>query len=934
MTLKRILLCCIIGFGSIISSVAQYYNNGVDPFSTNWKQINTENFQIIFPEEYEVKAQEFASKLQYAYAYVNHSMSAPARKISVIIHTQTSNSNGMVSWVPRRMELWTTPSQSAFNYSQAWMDQLILHETRHFVQENNMNQGFTRVLKVLFGEQAEMIPFGMMTRGWFLEGDAVTTETALSHSGRGRMPSFEQGIRALTLEKGVQSYDVALLGSYRYHIPNYYEVGYPVVAVNRLFRDSAMFDQKMDDIGRFKTLNGFRDSRKMKYYGFAIDYLQKEWQRQDDELSKSHYEPLLPTEKGYLSYEFLQTDSGRFYTVCTSLTQLPLIMEIDSVGHTKVVAEPGWKTENDFCVKKGKLLYADLGLDPRWENRSYADIFVKDLHSGETKKLTRKQVFQVPTFNADATKIVAEKVEETGEYQLYILEAENGKVLQKIPNPMNQFYFTPKWVDEDQKILYVAQEKDKKCLKYYDLITKKEVVLVEGTYGEMAHPVWNDGKVYFTASYSGINNIYVCDVETKEVSRVTSARFGADYATFLDGKLYYGNYTSDGYKPVKFVSSSVAGEPLADIKNMSLGLADKLTEQEGGAVDFSKVPDVTYEVKNYSRLKHLFHVHSWFPGFSSDDDNLYPCLSIMSQNKLSTSTLVATYDGNPANSDERFNVNYSYTGLYPKFSMEVSWGDFQTPTIDPRGNRGSAKVNDVIIRPSVTLPLTFKSGAYYYLFSNKVFGEFVRNDCKEIDEIRHSWDGGFYSVFSRVKQKAERDIYSPYRQQVSFIMKYNEDLDDPYKLGAIARFDIPGIAPNHSMRFALNWQKKDEAVSNVLGNLPRGFTSYKNSNLNEQIYYLSCDYTLPLFYPDVHLGGVVNVKRCAMGLYGDLALAQYDEKDKEFRGLGGSLFFDFNFLRYELDVTLGLQCGVATFALDKSNDLTYPANLILRIATL
>lgn len=928
---------------SVGTTHAQYYSNGADPASTDWWQIKTEQYQVIFPREYESQAQIFAAKMDYAYDFVVKSMQSKPRKLSIIIHTQTANSNGMVAWAPRRMELWTIPSQAAFNYAQEWMEQLIIHETRHFVQENKMNQGFTKVLKALLGEQAEMIPLGMMTRQWFMEGDAVVTETALSSSGRGRMPSFEQGLRALTLEKGKQGYDPVHLGTYRHYIPDHYEVGYHTVAVNRLYRDSAMFDEKMDDIGRFSTLRGFRDSRKMKYYGFAIDHLEKDWLAQDAALETTSFEVLTLPEKDYSSYTFLQEDEGMFYAIRHSLSDIPEIIQIDSVGVQRRVALRGWTAESDFSMYNGKLLFADNRPDSRWEQRSFADLFVVDLSTMRTKRLTNKQVLQSPNFSPDGNMIVAQRVDGNGVYALQILDANDGQVLRLLLNPNNQFYFSPKWSDDGTKIVYVAQEKDQKSLKYYNLETNEELLLVEGTYGEMAHPVWSEDKVYFTASYSGINNIYCCDVETKEVTRITSARFGADYATMHSGQLLYANYTSDGYRPVRHLSSAVAGENLSEVQNMSLGLGDKLTVQEGAIIDFSKAPTKNYEVINYARFKHLFHFHSWFPflpvgiedGSATDVeiDGFYPSINLLSQNKLSTSFLSASYDGNPANSSEKYRLSYDYNGFYPQLSLDVSWGDFQayanvsTPSSTGYETvRVLTKVRDVAIRPSVSLPLSFKQGARSLYFTNQLFAEYVRLNYTEFNEQRNYFSRGFYTSFIRAQQSAVRDLYSPFRQDVSFLLSYEDGYISPYKLAAKAKLYFPGLGAHHSTQLGLNWQQKDVNTSNGIASLPRGYSS----NINEQIVYASFDYFIPLGYPDVHLGSWVNIKRYSFGLYGDLAQIVDAVGDQNLIGGGGALFFDVNFLRYEVDVRLGVQYGVMAYS--ANSKLDYPFNFILNFS--
>jgi hypothetical protein len=107
-----------------------------------------------------------------------------------------------------------------------------------------LNKGFTRGLSWLFGEQATAIVSGLFVPMWFMEGDAVCTETAISHSGRGRIPSFEMEIRSQMLQKGMFSYDKAVFGSYRDFIPDQYVLGYQIVANTRRRFGSAIVDQR------------------------------------------------------------------------------------------------------------------------------------------------------------------------------------------------------------------------------------------------------------------------------------------------------------------------------------------------------------------------------------------------------------------------------------------------------------------------------------------------------------------------------------------------------------------------------------------------------------------------------------------------------------------------------------------------------------------
>ena len=70
---------------------------------------------------------------------------------------------------------------------------------------------------------------------------------------------------------------------------------------------------------------------------------------------------------------------------------------------------------------------------------------------------------------------------------------------------------------------------------------------------EMKRPSFYRNYILYTASYNGTDNIYAFDRNTKEVSRITSARFGASDAFVTNdmSAIIYSNYNADGYKLVK-----------------------------------------------------------------------------------------------------------------------------------------------------------------------------------------------------------------------------------------------------------------------------------------------------------------------------------------------------------------------------------------------
>mgnify|MGYP007096201265 CR=1 FL=1 len=192
---------------SIVS--AQFVNFGQDRPSLRWKQIKTDDFQIIYPDFFEENAQKAASIFSLLYHHANTLQLHP-KKISIIMHADGGVSNGNVALAPRKSELYTMPSQDP---TDDWLEHLCVHEFRHVVQLDKVNQGLTKDLYYLFGEIFPIAVVGVYVPMWFMEGDAVCFETAVGHLGRGRSPEFLNEMKAQILEKGIYNYSKAVLGS-------------------------------------------------------------------------------------------------------------------------------------------------------------------------------------------------------------------------------------------------------------------------------------------------------------------------------------------------------------------------------------------------------------------------------------------------------------------------------------------------------------------------------------------------------------------------------------------------------------------------------------------------------------------------------------------------------------------------------------------------
>ena len=211
------LLCSSQGY-------SQYYITGQEPSNLHWHQIDNQYFRLIYTDGNDSLASVFNKYVKSSLETVPKTLNHTPSKFPIVFRSNSILSNGYVTWAPKRMEVVSNPSLDA--NPTPWLKHLALHELRHIAQLDKIYGKRSRFGNILFGQQA--IGFKLVfTPIWFLEGDAVYTETALSEWGRGQSAYFYRSYLAhvATNNKSKYSYDKWLLGSFKHHIPNHYEFG-------------------------------------------------------------------------------------------------------------------------------------------------------------------------------------------------------------------------------------------------------------------------------------------------------------------------------------------------------------------------------------------------------------------------------------------------------------------------------------------------------------------------------------------------------------------------------------------------------------------------------------------------------------------------------------------------------------------------------------
>jgi hypothetical protein len=942
----RIAFLIIFSFiGSYIR--AQYYNIGQDPASIKWQQIKTENFKIIYPEDFAEHAQYLANVLQYVRIYGTKTLGHQPKQLTVILHNRTVVANAFSLWAPKRNEFYTCPPQN--NYAQDWLEQLATHEYRHITQMDMLNQGFTKGLGWFFGQQANTAILGLFVPMWFMEGDAVTTETLITKSGRGRIPSFEMKVRAQVLGDKIFSYDKAVLGSYKDYVPDQYNFGYEMVAGARKKFGSEIWKSAMDYTGKYpfmitpfnRGLKKISGLSKTKLYESIYSNLDSLWKVQRDQLTYTKFKSITPDkQKVYTNYKFphYMNDST---IICekSGMDDIEHFVEINKKGEKKIIHTPGFYTYESLSITKtidpnsnnGKnspnsftvdnisllnnfMVWGERKFDKRWSSRDYSVIVTYDIKTGKTKQITNKSRYFAPYYFPDSKKIVTVEVTEDNVCSLVILNSKTGEVIKKIAAGGNAQFLTPSVSDDGKNIAVVLFNHKGKSIVFVNPETGKLKTVLNPSFDEVTNPLLYKNYMLFNGIYSGIDNIYALDTLSGKMWQITSTLYGAaDIDVSPDGKkMIYSNYTPSGYQVVEAGFNPSEWIPFEQIKDNSVQLYKSLLSQETGLVDSVNIPLKNYEPKKYHKWQHVFNPHSWAPLFI-DGNNLifHPGVSVQSQNMLSTTFATLGYDYNVNDQLGKYYANISYRGWYPVFDLTYSYGKEAIYNYDAKGNKQKYIWNSSDMTFGTSLPLTFTKGNYiqsvepsistHYIIASdipSIPGYMVLNKIQTMDYQ--------ISAFNQIKSVG-RDMRPRWGQEISFEYK-NTPLNGS-DFGSIftGEFSLlfPGFGRHHSLMILGGYQKKypgTYAFSDLLF-YPRGYTN----EFNDELKSISLNYKLPLLYPDLKIGSLLYFQRFKANLFYDYSKGKTNTIESEYSSTGIELTSDLNVVRFLFPVDMGVR---------------------------
>lgn len=512
---KRI--TCRIGIAALLfvfAPAAMLGAQTIDGFSFDWKKIESNNFEVIFPSGYEAQGAYVSSCLEYLFPVQLESLD-PKRtfRFPVLMNPDRTDSNGFVSSMPRRSFFYPAPSS---DNPGGWFSLLAVHEGRHMFQLGSMNRNTLYVLELLAGQT--MFPW--FAPFWWFEGDAVLSETLYTQTGRGRDPSFTAQFKALMLDGAKLNFDQAYLGSKNRNLPNHYVLGYLMQTWMRTRKNAdahaGLFSRY--SLFPFPAFGGNYAMRKTvgageekTYQAMAAEYSEF-WKTQAASLSITPAEVLgSRPDSFYTEYRFLtpMRDGKLAASRVDGMERAQLVL-IDGRTETPLIDAFPY---NSFDSGAKLLVWDELVSDAKFD-RSRFRIMLYDTESRKKKVLADDSLFSYPAIKSDDSVAAAVEQSKDGSSSIVLLSTADGSEIRRYSIGAGEAASDLSFSPDGKKLLYVSNgvfypaEAQGKRICSLDLESGIATVLLDAGWENVKQPAASGDAVFYVSSWSGIESIY------------------------------------------------------------------------------------------------------------------------------------------------------------------------------------------------------------------------------------------------------------------------------------------------------------------------------------------------------------------------------------------------------------------------------------------
>ena len=906
---------------------AQYYFDGGESDFMRRYQLQKDNFCIIYPRWGDSAARRVADLLEYNAPTVAIT-SRKYKNFPIVLRHLTPYSNGSVAWTPARMELYSLSGGESAEPT-PWLKHLVSHELRHYAQMNALNWKAVRIAGYLLGEQAVALA-SAVTPMWFLEGDAVYYESANGRIGRLHSATQYQHYRTEQLSGAHLSYDQHLNGSYYRFAPNHYHFGSLMVDYGYAKYGAEFWPEILN----YTSLNFYqifpfhfaikRYTRltRPQLFSRALGYL--------DSVTRTdtaHY----PSQKigayqSELFPHYSPTLRKYFYLQCS-------YAEWHALYRTEAIESAIRERFVPIRSLAGNIRYDDtvaawvqLKSDPRWNKEQSADIWLCNLSTGGTRKLTNGVKTISPLPNLQRKVVQSIEVQPRGEFvlterrlsdgQLQALEAERfrGWELRELCAGASS-----------TKTVVRAVQDAGAYLLHYDWQTRQLDTILGPLQKDISHLRADTSGIYFSMSHDYVRQAFYLPWRQPTDSTVllqalSLDSYGAEYVCPLDTVLLYAAYTLNGYQ-VRTAKRELG--KVVEIANVKPQLLMPQPARYKQVTHLSQSA-TSSPLRPYSSRRNAWNFHSWTPFYfnpKGDIETLVQSklgLTAMSQNAMGSLAVVAGYFYDHGHGGS---LTLEWLGAWPRLWF-TAYTDRRLQTYSLPSHNVLRRTQYYASELGLNFPYAWGERMYNYHFTASLAASVNSGYVYDAQNVTlwHGLPALRASLSFSALQLSARQCLFP-RLGFSISVAARTYLLPRIELSRVFETKLvgylPGIGQTHALRLSLySLQQGLGTIEQVFSFTRRSlwFDASESLSRGKTTFQADCDYALPLAYPDLNLGAVFFWKRIYTVLFASFRQRKMPDNTAAYtRVVGLELLNDFHFLRTQYPFRLGIVASYSPF---------------------
>lgn len=700
----------------------------VDP-NIDWKQARLGSFQLVYDAQHQEIAEIYAARLLKLERELHSQWPVLPKKTLVVLNDRTDLTNGYATFLPYPLMMLypvLPTTQDSIGEFDDWAWELLVHEYTHILSFEQ-RRGIPWGLSWIFG--SILTPNALLPR-WLLEGAAVENETHFSRAGRLRSALQAGTLRSLEIE--------GVLTKFRYNeinetaIPTFPYGNRPYLFGSLLWSHMA-FKKGNKSIGDLHYKTGgrvpylietpmreyFDGLNQAELYNEALLDLQKQIQKQLLDLKKIALTETLPIDPEMMESQSpaLSPDGLKLAYISRNETlkrRIQILVrpqveemfapqhrrkqfgkdeDLSSTDHGSPIprlqgelhsesqdSPPGGNiTRLDWHPDSQQLAYDQVSEKNRFHE--YSNIWIYNLKSGKSERITKDGRAREPAFSPDGRRI-AYVLLDAGRTHLAVFHRESKESKTLLAGRGQSRASHPLWLSESE-ILFSERENGEEKALIYNLQTQQTRRVLNDfknpqSFSIHRSPSSPSPRILFTSTKNGVRNAYETDLQFSSAQPVShSGTFVHNALIDAGAKKYIGTFVSSkGNQIVAFDQSEKNRLPpaLPEIKGLWEERYPETRNEPLASVSLGEISE------NYSPWSYLWPRY-WLPFVSFGPDGFLGSVSTSGQDPLGKHSYFINGLYDSAIRQGSILATYTNQSFFPLFTL--TYYDIYTRLADP-----------------------------------------------------------------------------------------------------------------------------------------------------------------------------------------------------------------------------------------------------------